>query len=88
MPVVNMCVRCCKFNKFISFFAINLCKTCSFFRYKRVEIHMPPVRLLIAVDNARVFHTVFHRFVNTIQFMAFYNMKSRLLHCERRLFIL
>lgn len=37
---------------------------------------MPPVRLLIAVDNARVFHTVFHRFVNTIQFMAFYNMKS------------
>ena len=49
---------------------------------------MPPVRLLIAVDNACVFHTVFHRFVNTIQFMAFYNMKSRLSQCKRRLFIL
>ena len=70
-PVVNRCVFCCKFNKFIYFSAMKPCKTCLFSCRNLVDIHLLPAGARWAVDIAAVFHTVFHRVFHTRRNAAF-----------------
>ena len=54
----------CKINKFISFLGKNRWKTCKFYLYNPVYIHLASLRAFLCVDNTTVIHRVIHTFIN------------------------
>ena len=50
----------CKINKFISFLGKNRWKTCKFYLYNPVYIHLASLRAFLCVDITTVIHRVIH----------------------------